>query len=265
MCLILVAYLTDPRYRLVVAANRDEFFSRPTAAADYWKDAPGVLGGRDLEKGGTWMGVTTQGRWAAVTNYRDGSAPGPGSRSRGDLVARYLCGTTPASDYVAATSARAGEYHGFNLLAGDVHGLHYLSNHDGGAIKLAPGIYGLSNRLLDTPWPKVERGKSGLRDALAGNVGADRLTEDLLAMLADRRVADEAQLPSTGISRDWEKRLSAPFIVAPGYGTRASSVLLMDQEGEISFRERSFGEGGVLLEDRRYRFAAKPETARATG
>jgi uncharacterized protein with NRDE domain len=265
MCLILVAHLADPRYRLVVAANRDEFFNRPTTAADYWPDAPHVLAGRDLEKGGTWMGVTSAGRWAAVTNFRDGTSPGAGSRSRGELVAQYLRDSKPATQYMVETAASAGEYQGFNLLAGDAGGLHYLSNRDDAAMMLAPGIYGLSNRFLDSPWPKVELGKKGLREALAGNASADRLTENLLAMLADRRVADETLLPNTGISRDWEKRLSAPFIVAEGYGTRASTVLLLDDEGEINFRERSFGEGGVLLQDKRYRFVTKPDTVRAAG
>ncbi|HEX4985773.1 MAG TPA: NRDE family protein [Burkholderiales bacterium] len=256
VCLILVAHRAHPRYRLVVAANRDEFFARPTAASDYWREAPGVLAGKDLEKGGTWMGVAGNGRWSAVTNFRDGKPPASVGLSRGQLVAAYLLGDMPAGAYAAEAAHNGGCYHGFNLLVGDGAGLHYLSNHASARAMLAPGVYGLSNGDLDAPWPKVEAGKRGLRDALAQDEGADRLAENLLAMLGDRRTAREDVLPQTGISRDWEKALSAAFIVAPGYGTRASTVLLEDHEGEVHWRERSFGEGGVLLEDRRYRFAA---------
>ena len=254
MCLILVAHRTHPRYRLVVAANRDEFFQRPATAADYWSDAPHVLGGRDLEKGGTWMGVATDGRWAAVTNFRDGTSPEPGTRSRGDLVASYLCGSTGTQVYLASMQPRAREYRGFNLLAGDAGGLHYLSNKDDASMMLAPGIYGLSNHFLDSPWPKVEHGKAALRDALAGSPKPNSLIEALLAALSDRSIAEERLLPSTGISKEWEKQLSAVFISTPGYGTRGSTVLLIDHNGEVHFRERSFGGHGELVEDRRFRF-----------
>ena len=262
MCLILIAHRADPRYRLVVAANRDEFFRRPTAPAGYWSDAPHVLGGRDLEQGGTWLGVATDGRWAAVTNFRDGKPPAPGARSRGGLVAGYLTGSTRAQAYVASMEHGVHEYHGFNLLAGDDAGVHYLSNKADGPLMLVPGVYGLSNHLLDSSWPKVERGKLALREALAATAKPDRLIETLLGALADRNIAGDSVLPSTGISRDWEKLLSAAFIGAPGYGTRASTVLLMDHDGEVHFRERSFGEGGELIEDRRYRFALAQDPGR---
>lgn len=264
MCLILFAHHADPRYRLVVAANRDEFFKRPTVPADYWPDARHALAGRDLEKGGTWMGVTTDARWSAVTNFRDGASPDPGSRSRGELVAGFLRGPETAEDYAASIAKHSHEYHGFNLLVGDAAGLHYLSNRDDSSMMLAPGFYGLSNRFLDSPWPKVERGKRALRAALAEPAGPDRLIENLLALLADRSTADDAALPSTGVSHDWERLLSAAFIVAPNYGTRASTVLLIDREGGVHFRERSFGEGGELIEDRRYRFDSNPDSLNAT-
>jgi uncharacterized protein with NRDE domain len=255
MCLIVVAHRADPRYRLVVAANRDEYFRRPTAPADYWSDAPHVLGGRDLDKGGTWLGVATDGRWAAVTNFRDGTSPEPGTRSRGALVSGYLRGSARAQAYVASVEHSAHEYHGFNLLAGDSAGVHYLSNKNDGPMMLASGIYGLSNHLLDSSWQKVQRGKLALREALAEAANPDRLIETILAALSDRSMAEEGALPSTGIAKDWEKLLSAAFIGAPGYGTRASTVLLVDHGGEVHFRERSFGEHGELIEDRRYRFA----------
>ena len=256
MCLILVAHRADPRYCLIVASNRDEFFLRPAAPADYWTDTPRVLGGRDLEKGGTWMGITGDGRWAAVTNFRDGTRPAPGTRSRGELVSRYLLESVPPQTYLSSLQRIADGYPGFNLLVGDQGELHYLSNKDDGPMMLAPGFYGLSNNLLDTPWPKVERGKLALREALAGTAGPDRLTETLLAALADRTIAEDHALPDTGIARDWERRLSAAFINAPGYGTRASTVLLVAHDGEVHYRERSFGEKGEMIEDRRYRFTA---------
>lgn len=257
MCLILIAHRAHPRYPLVIAANRDEFFSRPSVPAGYWPDAPHVLAGRDLEKGGTWMGVTSDGRWAAVTNFRDGTPPRPGMRSRGELVAGYLRDSIRAMDHVAAVESAAREYPGFNLLAGDGDGAWYLSNREEGSMMLAPGIYGLSNRLLDSPWPKVEHGKLALGAALAVEAKPDGLIEKLLVALSDRSMADESALPSTGIGKDWEKLLSAAFIAAPGYGTRASTVLLVDHEGEIHFRERSFGARGELTEDQRYRFPVR--------
>jgi uncharacterized protein with NRDE domain len=254
MCLILTAYRADPRYRLVVAANRDEFFRRPTTPADYWPDAPHVLGGRDLEKGGTWMGVCKDGRWAAVTNFREGPSRPAGKRSRGELVAEYLRGSIGAQAYLASIEPDADTYQGFNLLAGDAASLHYVSNKGDGPMMLAAGFYGLSNHLLDSPWPKVERGKLALREALGGSAGPDGLIETILAALADRCMAEERALPSTGISKEWERQLSAAFIEAPGYGTRASTVLLVGYDGEVHFRERTFAERGECIEDRRYRF-----------
>jgi len=241
---------------LVLAANRDEFFARPTEPADYWTDAPHVLAGRDLEKGGTWMGVTRDGRWAAVTNYRDGRRPETGSRSRGELVARYLLENSSAASYAAAMASAGAAYHGFNLLVGDSEGVHYVSNRGARPQALEPGIYGLSNHLLDTPWAKVERGKREM-EALFGRNPQDP-TEPLLALLADRRPAADDALPETGVSRDWEKLLSSAFIRAPGYGTRASAVLLIEHSGEASLREQSFDAGAVLLEDRRFRFTVAP-------
>jgi uncharacterized protein with NRDE domain len=263
MCLILIAHRADPRYRLVVASNRDEFFARPTLPTAYWHDAAHVLGGRDVEKGGTWMGVTRDGRWAAVTNFRDGTKPAPGARSRGELVARYLIESVPPRAYVSSLRQIAGNYTGFNLLVGNQDELHHFSNKDDAPRRLDPGIYGLSNGLLDAPWQKVQRGKHALRNALAGAEGPDRLIDTLLAALANRDIAEDHALPSTGISRDWESRLSAVFIHAPGYGTRASTVLVAARDGEVLYHERSFDENGKQAEDRRYRFTAPVSFAAA--
>ena len=260
MCLILFAHRVAPGYALVLAANRDEFFARPTSPAEYWTDAPHVVAGRDLEKNGTWMGVTRDGRWAAVTNFRDGARPEAGSRSRGELVARFLQESSSAAAYAATLANVGAEYHGFNLVVGDTQGVHYVSNRGAGPKSLKPGIYGLSNHLLDTPWPKVERGKREMAAVFDSN--PEDPTALLLAVLADRRAAADDALPETGVSRDWEKLLSSAFISAPGYGTRASSVLLIGQDGEVSLRERSFGPSAELLEDRRFHFTAVPMVSR---
>lgn len=252
MCLILFAHRVDPRYRLVLAANRDEFFDRPTAPADYWADAPEILAGRDLQKGGTWLGVTRSGRWAALTNFRDGRAtPAADARSRGELVAGFLRGRLSAAEYAATALPRPDQYPGFNLLVGDAHSVHVIC-HTEPARTIEPGVRGLSNHKLDTPWPKVSNGRRRLEAALRG--GGD-LEDALFGALADRTPADAASLPSTGIPADWERWLSPAFIRAPGYGTRSSTVLLVGHEGSVSFRERSFDEAGRVVEDRMFRFS----------
>jgi len=252
MCLILLAHGMHPRFPLVMAANRDEFFSRSTVGAQFWPGHPQVLAGRDLEKGGTWMGITRDGRWAAVTNFRDGSRPQSGSPSRGELVAGYLRNNTSGIDYVATVTSEAPRYHGFNLLVGDGDGVHYVSNRAGRSRDLAPGLYGLSNGLLDEPWPKVEQGKRALRAALDNEAAG--VAEAVFAMLADRRIAADSALPRTGVSLEWERTLSAAFISTLEYGTRASTVLLIADDGSVHFRERSFSPAGVQTGERRFDF-----------
>jgi uncharacterized protein with NRDE domain len=258
MCLILFADRAHPDFDLVLAANRDEFFARATAPADFWKPGADVLAGRDLQKGGTWLGVTRGGRWAALTNYRDGSSAPPGARSRGLLVSDFLQGRMPAADYAERCAASAHLYHGFNLLIGDSSGVYCQTHGSASPIRVSPGIHGLSNHRLDTRWPKVERGRHALRQALqhhAGEPCVGALEENLLAILADRTLADDALLPSTGIAPDWEKTLSAAFIQAPGYGTRASSLLLIARDGKVRFRERGFAQDGRVLDDRVFEFS----------
>ncbi|HSJ25395.1 MAG TPA: NRDE family protein [Longimicrobiales bacterium] len=243
MCLILLAHRAHPDFPLVLAANRDEFYARPTAPARYWPDAPHVLGGRDLTAGGTWLGLARDGRWAAVTNYRDPPAARQGRPSRGALVAEFLRNHAAPHDYLDAVSADAGEYDGFNLLVGDLAGAHYLGNRapDGAnRRKLEPGLYGLSNHLLDTPWPKVARGRRLLGELL--DAGAPT-TDALLGILYDTDVAPDDALPRTGIDAEWERALSASFIATPTYGTRASTALIIDRRGHATFVERTFGPG----------------------
>lgn len=247
MCLIFVAWRVIPGCPLLVAANRDEFHARPTRAAEFWPQAPQVLAGRDLEGGGSWLGVTRGGRWAALTNYRNPaelSGVGADKRSRGLLVRDVLTGESSPAAALTELSAHPETYRGFNLLLGDGAGLHYYSNRGAAPRALPAGLYGLSNHLLDTPWPKVAEGKRALAALLAR--GRPR-EEELFALLADRTLAPDGLLPATGLSPDWERRLSARFIQTPEYGTRASTLLLVHEGGRARFIERSFGPDGSLI------------------
>ena len=238
MCIILFAYKTHPKYKLVLAANRDEYFARPTARVAFWKDEPGILAGRDLERGGTWLGVTRNGRYAAVTNFRDSSTIKPGAPSRGFLVSDFLHSEQSPADYLASIAPISETYNGFNLIVGDGIGLFYHSNKDPETKVLTPGVYGLSNHLLDTPWPKVEKGKQALSEL--AHQDAEIAHEAVFDMLADHAQADDSLLPYTGISLEYERALSSIFISTPAYGTRSSTVLLIDLEDRITFIERTF-------------------------
>ncbi len=235
MCLILFAWQVDRRHPLVVAANRDEFFARPTAPASRWPGTK-IVAGRDLLAGGTWLGVAAQGRFAALTNYRDPSSHKSGSPSRGALVADYLAGRESPAEYMAALTKRSDQYSGFNLLVGNETELLYLSNFSPGVHALPPGIYGLSNHLLDTPWPKVVKGKAALAEAMLQLPD----TAALFGLLRDDRIATDQSLPQTGIGRDWERVLSAAFVRSPEYGTRSSTVAVCDLDGAFDLTEVSF-------------------------
>ncbi|MDI9570189.1 MAG: NRDE family protein [Pseudomonadota bacterium] len=241
MCLILLAWRRHPDYPLVVAANRDEFYERPTLAADFWEDQPGILGGRDLKEKGTWLGITRKGRFAALTNYRDPLRNKEDAPSRGWLVRDFLAGREGAAEYLGNLKEEADRYNGFSLILGDAEELHYYSNRGGAPVVLPPGIYGLSNHLLDSPWPKVIKAREGLRRVTSR---AGRLhPEDLFALLADRsRPADE-ELPDTGVGREWERILASIFIASPIYGTRSSTVILKDRRNRIRFEERQYAGG----------------------
>lgn len=242
MCLVLLALDLHPDYRLIVAANRDEFYDRPTVPADFWFDAPSVLAGRDLQAGGTWLGVTRGRRFAAVTNFRQGTREPAASRSRGLLISDFLTGETSGLEYMERVQRDAGLYNGFNLIAGDSSDLFYYSNREGEVRRLPSGVYGLSNHLLDTPWPKVAATKTAF-GAILGDGGAD-LAENLFRLLSNRDRARDDELPSTGVGPEWERLLSSAFIVSPDYGTRSSTVVLMSRTGSTTLIERSFGRGG---------------------
>ncbi|MRR36164.1 NRDE family protein [bacterium] len=252
MCLILFALDAHPRYRLVLAANRDEFYDRPTAPAAFRDDAPHILAGRDLQDGGTWCGITTGGRFAAVTNYRDPQAHREGLRSRGKLVADYLRGEMSPDAWLEQLRREGNGYNGFNLVFGDGGGLHYFSNHGGLPSTVAPGIHGLSNHLLDTPWPKVTRGKQALAELLTA--GGELAPDDLFAILADRTVAPDHLLPDTGVGMERERLLSPLFITSPAYGTRSSTVILIDRNNTCTFVERSFNGAADHPNTAAYRF-----------
>jgi uncharacterized protein with NRDE domain len=242
MCLIAFALNSHLEYSLVMGANRDEFYDRPTEHAHWWNDERPILSGRDLMKGGTWLGVTSSGRIAAVTNYRDGYSLKANASSRGLLVTDYLKGSEKPEAYLAKIKSTADLYDGFNLIVYDSDALYYYSNRREGITKVAPGVHALSNHLLDTPWPKLVRSKQALAASLESK-SAD-LKNALFALLADDARADDDELPDTGITKEWEKQLSSPFIALDDYGTRSSTVVLLRRDGRIFFEERNFGRGG---------------------
>jgi uncharacterized protein with NRDE domain len=262
MCLIIFSYKTHPKYPLVIAANRDEYYERPTAPAAFWKDAPYLLAGRDLKEGGTWLGITKNGRMAALTNYRNLSQLKQEAPSRGHLVGNYLTGREDTLAYLLKLNAVADQYNGFSMVLGDLDHLFYASNW-GCTIELTPGLYGLSNRLLDTPWPKVEKGKVALGAILANT--DDPNPADIFHFLSDRTVSDDADLPDTGIERDKERLLSSIFISSPGYGTRSSTVIMIDHRMRLTFIERSFSENGSeSWLTKKFSFRLQPDKAKKT-
>ena len=251
MCLLVVAWQAHPRYPLVVAANRDEFHERPTAPMAKWPPPNDILAGRDLRANGTWLALDRQRRFGVVTNFRDLQRPQPQAPSRGGLIPRYLSeGASPAA-FFGALEADAPAYAGFNLLLADRDSLWYGCNRtdsDGTpaqsrfARALAPGVYGLSNQFLDTPWPKLRRVRAEFEAWLARGTGT---VQELFAILEDRTLVQEDQeLPQTGLSREWERILSAPFVLHPDYGTRSSTVLLLEHAGAFDLTERRFDRHG---------------------
>lgn len=257
MCLLVFAWKTHPDYPFVFAGNRDELHARPARPAGFWEDAPQVLGGRDLEAGGSWLGVSVSGRFAVVTNYREGPAPQKGPRSRGELTAQFLRSDTPPELYIREVAQRAREYGAFSLITGDPGTLWYFSNRaDTPPREIPAGLHGLSNHLLDTPWPKVIRSMTILEALL---VRANPAGAALFGLLADRTPAPAETLPDTGIGAERERLLSSPFVLHPVYGTRCSSVIRMRQDGDVCFTERRFDSGGQPLETRCFRIAGDPK------
>jgi uncharacterized protein with NRDE domain len=238
MCLIFLGVDAHPKYRIVIAANRDEFYDRPTAPASFWNDAPELLAGRDLRAGGTWLGITRTGRMAALTNYRDPTLNKESAPSRGKLVSDFLLSSETPALYLEQLSQNARQYNGFSLLVGQKGQFYWYSNRGDAIRKLSSGIHGLSNHLLDTPWPKVSKGKEEVGRILAQK---DMSPGDFFAFLNDGTMVEDKFLPDTGVGLEWERILSPIFISSPTYGTRSSTVILVDRSGLTTFVERSFG------------------------
>ena len=241
MCLILVAWHAHPHFPLVVAANRDEFYARPTASCTRWPNSPEIIGGRDLEAGGTWLGVSEQGRFAAVTNVRE---PGvaKAAHSRGALTRNFLESRKAPDEYLAGLDY--ADYSGFNLLLSDGDSLYYASNRGPQAQSLAPGVYGLSNHLLDSPWPKLISARERFSIALQSLPAS----QPFFDILRDAEIVPDHQLPDTGVPLEWERRLSAIFVRSAEYGTRASTLVTVNAEKSLFFEEHSFGPYGQPLQ-----------------
>ena len=260
MCLILFSLEQNARFPLIIAANRDEHYDRPSAPLAFWPDAPQVAAGRDLEAGGTWLGITRQGRWAALTNYRQAGSYRFGAPSRGHLVANYLVDSCSPRRYIERIAEGAAQYNGFNLLVGQGTEVHYFSNRSEQCQRVTRGAHGLSNHLLDTPWPKVTTGRELLADL--PDLAAAPLTDLLLEALQGRNIPLDAELPDTGVGIRRERVLAPPFIVSESYGTRASTVVLMDADGRVSMIERSFGPRGVAAGLAEVRFQIEARSPR---
>jgi uncharacterized protein with NRDE domain len=254
MCLIAFAWKTHPDYELIVAANRDEWHDRPAAPAAWWNDHPQILAGRDLKAGGTWMGVTRSGRFAAITNFRDPADRKSTVRSRGELVTAFLLGDAPPVAFLTATKKVAHEYNGFNLIVGDGTSLAYFGSVDGAINSLEPGVYALSNHTLNEPWPKVTMAKSALDEALQAKMSEDARKMAIYAILSDTSVAPDDALPNTGVGIEWERVLSPALIITEKYGTRASTILSIANSGDVSFEERTRANDGAVGGVAKFRF-----------
>ncbi|MBN2283158.1 MAG: NRDE family protein [Deltaproteobacteria bacterium] len=238
MCILYISYRSHPRYSLIVAANRDELYERPSAPAGFWPDHPGVFAGRDLREGGTWLGMTTGGRFAALTNVRDLARLKKEAPSRGLLVRDFLCGDEHPLSCLERLKARSDRYSGYNIIVGNREGFFYFSNLKDSVTQLRPGSYGLSNHFLDTPWPKVRLARERLDRVMAG--GEEPSPEDIFHILADRSKPADADLPDTGVGLVWERILSSVFVRTEGYGTRSSTVIFVEHGGNVRFIERVF-------------------------
>ncbi len=256
MCLIFLSINSHPIYKLIIAANRDEFYNRQTAPADFWKDQPQILGGRDLEAHGTWMAMTKSGRIGMVTNYRDPKNINPQAPSRGHLVSDFLENQIDPSNYLKQINNNGKSYNGYNLVVGSPDSLWYFSNYQNEIKRLSIGLYGLSNHLLDTPWPKVARGKAKFKAIIDSNK-ISALT--LFDFMYDTEQATDDKLPETGIGMERERALSSMFIKTLGYGTRCSTVVLIDHQDNVEFTERVYDLTTFQFTDRSYRFKIEGE------
>jgi len=247
MCLILFAYRQHTDYPLIVIANRDEYYARPTRDAHWWDDAE-IFAGRDLEAGGTWLGVNRHGHFAAVTNVREPGGMRPDKKSRGDLTRDYLTATDRPETYLQRLAGQDQDFAGFNLLLGNPAGLWFYSNRDHGIRRVEPGVYGISNGSFDESWPKLSSGKAELENLLTGDIDSGALME----ILTDHQVAQDHELPNTGVALDIERMLSSRFIRSSEYGTRACTVVTIGADNQVRFKEQNYPDAehrGKLIEE----------------
>lgn len=256
MCFIVFNFKKHNKYKLIFCANRDEFYKRKTEKLHYWhlfdeSEKNRILAGRDLESGGTWLGITKSGRFAALTNFREGIAKNPDKISRGLIVKNYLEGSYDPRNYAKRLEADKEYYEGFNLLFGSKDELYYFSNRSNGLLPISEGIYGLSNATLDTPWPKIRRGKR-IFDKI---ISYDEVpVEALFEMLSDDEKPENRELPFTGVSEEFEKELSPIFVKMNAYGTRSSSVILIDYNDNVEFYEKNYDSSGKEVNNSYYSF-----------
>ncbi|RKQ15489.1 NRDE family protein [Ureibacillus endophyticus] len=255
MCLINVHYNLHPKYPFILVANRDEAYSRPTKAAHFWDDQPSILAGRDLLQMGTWLGIAKNGRFAAVTNFRD-PKEGAKPKSRGEIVTNFLTGSEDIGAFIENLRANRSLYGGYNVLLWDGGEFVHYNNRLDEVNTIQPGTHSLSNCSLNTPWSKVEKAKSKLEEHASQN--NDINVEDLFAIVADSEIAEDHLLPDTGVGLELERRLSAMFIKMPNYGTRNSTVVLVDNENKVTFVERTFRDGEFQF-DTRFEFVIEGE------
>lgn len=252
MCLINFQFHYHPNYKLIVAANRDEFYNRKTEPAHFWEDAPNLLAGRDLVGLGTWLGITKEGKFAALTNYRNPSEMTDGKTSRGEIVQNFLACSLSSEEYLKYLDREKEKYNGFNLIVGDPEKLYYYNNIEGEITEIQPGTHGLSNKFLNTSWPKVVKGRENLK-AYSSKKKEVQL-EELFAIMTDAEIALDEELPNTGVGIELERSLSALFIKMPNYGTRCSTVLLVDNDNQVTFAERTYVDG-EFSDDKHFTFS----------
>jgi uncharacterized protein with NRDE domain len=249
MCLLVFAWKAHPDYPLIIAANRDEFHARPSQDAHWWPDLPNVLAGRDLQAGGTWLAVSRSGRFATVTNYREQPRPQRGLRSRGEIATKFVSGSEDAMTCVA--SLAGDSYAGVSVIAADGDSVCYTSNRGDEPRSLEPGVYGLSNASLDTPWSKLLR----TREALTKLIDTDNVNAtELFRLLADRSPAPNSEVDSASLPFKLARTLTAPFIVAESYGTRCSTTVLVTSDQKLQFSERRFAPDGSASGDSAFNF-----------
>lgn len=242
MCIVSFHFQQHPKYKLIIAANRDEFYKRPAEPVHFWPDHPNLIAGRDSEAKGTWLGMTKDGRFATLTNYRHPKYfNDDDKRSRGDIVTNFLTGTEHPVTYLEQLHERREEYSGFNVIVGNADELYYYGNEQGEIVNIERGTHSLSNELLNTPWPKVTRAKSLLNNYVMSHETID--PDELFKQLADNTIAPDEELPSTGISLELERQVSPIFIRTEDYGTRVSTVILITHDNEVQFIERTFNDG----------------------